>query len=357
MKFLIFAGGSGTRLWPVSRKDNPKQFQTFFSNKSLFQLTIERLSRRFSFEDFFIVTPPEYVSIIKSQVPEIIKENILIESETRDTLACVGFAAFIIDSLFKDEEIAILWSDHLIKYEKVFLDAFSLASKYSKEKNKIVQIDVNPTNINVNLGYIQIGDQIESIDGFSIYEFIKQTEKPDYKTARKFIESFDYLWHTGYSVYPPSKLVDLYRRYVPKIAEKMDNIVKLYSLGEDFSQLYSSIDKISIDYAILEKVDNSDIVVIPADLGWSDVGNWESLKQVLEDSIDENVSHGENILIDTKNSLVFSNNDKKIITTIGIEDLVIVDTPDALLVCSLSDSYRVKDLISEIKKNKKDQLL
>lgn len=357
MKFLIFAGGNGTRLWPISRKDNPKQFQKFFSNKSLFQLTIERLSKRFSFQDFFIVTPPEYVSIIKSQVPQVIDSNILIEAETRDTLACVGFAAFIIDNKFKDEEIAILWSDHLIKYENVFLDSFSLASKYSKEHNKIVQIDVNPTNINVNLGYVQIGSQIESIDGFSIYEFIKHTEKPDYKTAKKFIESFDYLWHTGYSVYPSSKLVDLYRKYVPRVSQLMDQIVDKYNKGEDFSQLYSSIDKISIDYAILEKVDHSDIVVIPADLGWSDVGNWESLKQVLEESFDDNVSQGDNILMDTHNSLVFSSNHKKVISTIGIDDLVIVDTPDALLVCSLSESYKVKDLIAEIKKGKRDKLL
>ena len=182
MKFLIFAGGNGTRLWPISRRDNPKQFQKFFSNKSLFQLTIERLAKRFSFSDFFIVTPPEYIGIIKSQIPQIMDDNILVESETRDTLACVGFAAFIIDNKFKDEEIAILWSDHLIKYENVFLDAFSLASEYSRENDKIVQIDVNPTNIDVNLGYVQIGSQIESKNGFNIYEFIKHMEKPDYKT-------------------------------------------------------------------------------------------------------------------------------------------------------------------------------
>lgn len=356
MKFLIFAGGNGTRLWPLSRKDNPKQFQYFFSDKSLFQLTIERLSKRFSFDDFFIVTPKEYVQIIKSQVPYIKDENIFIESETRDTLACVGFGAFLIDSKFKDEAVALLWSDHRIKYEDTFLDAFETASKYSKKNNKIVQIDVNPTSININLGYVQIGEQLESIDGFNIYQFIKHTEKPDYKTAKKFIESFDYLWHTGYSVFPPGKIVELYDKYANNTAKILRDIVKAYKNKENFDKLYLSIDRTSIDYAIFEKIDPSSIVVIPADIGWSDVGNWESLKEILETKYEGNVTQGDNLLIDTKNSLVFSTNKNKLISTIGVRDLIIVDTEDALLVCSISDAHKVKDLVNNLK-NKKSPLL
>ncbi len=357
MKFLIFAGGNGTRLWPLSRKSYPKQFQDFFSNKSLFQMTIDRLLKKFDIDDLFIVTPKEYIKIIKRQCPQIKDENILIETETRDTLACVGFASFILNDKFKDEEIAILWSDHIIKYEKTFLEAFLLASEYSRENNKIVQIDVNPTEANVNLGYVKIGNLILNTKGFNIYEFQKHIEKPDYKNAKMFIESFEYLWHTGYSVFPPGKLVELYKKYSPNTSKILEKIVLLYKEGKDFSDLYRKINKTSIDYEILEKLNPSEIVVIPADLGWSDVGNWSSLKEVLENEYKENISNTDSIFMDTSNSLIFSQNKKKIICTLGLSDIVIIDTEDALLVCSLSESHKVKNIIEEIKKEKRDDLL
>ncbi len=357
MKFLIFAGGNGTRLWPVSRKNHPKQFQKFIKGKSLFQMTVERLLKKFSKEDLYVVSPKEYVPIIKEEFSGISDSNILIEAETRDTLACVGFGAYVLNKKFPDENIAILWSDHLIKYEDVFLKAYITADKYATEHDKIVQIDVNPTSPNVNLGYVKIGEQIETLDNFGIYKFVKHIEKPDLQAAKTFIESFEYLWHTGYKVFPKGKLPELYKKYMPHVAEILEKITEKYFKGEDFASLYSAIDKISIDYAILEKVGPDEVVDIPADLGWSDIGNWASFKEVMEETTESNVVISDSITLDTKNTLLLSSSKDKIICTVGVSNMAIVDTDDALLVCSLDVAHKLKDVIAELKSKKKDSLL
>ncbi len=356
MKFLIFAGGNGTRLWPVSRKNSPKQFQKFLSSESLFQQNYNRLSSHFKKEDIYIVAPSSYESIIKQEIPGISDSNILLEPETRDTFACVGLAAFLMDVKFKNEEIAILWSDYLIKYDKVFVNALDNAFKYSKLHNKIVEIDVNPTDPNVNFGYVKIGDQIDNIGGFNVHEFLSFKEKPDYKTAKEYFESFEYLWHTGLTIFPNHMLISLYKKYA-KDASLFEDIQSRYKRGEDFKDIYSKIEKISVDYAILEKIDPKDIVVIPADLGWSDVGNWKSVKEVLEEDFDSNVLLSDGLFLDTDKSIVFSTNKKKLITLIGLSSVAVIDTEDALLVCNIDDSHRVKELIEKLKAEKKQSLL
>ncbi len=356
MKFLIFAGGNGTRLWPVSRKKSPKQFQKFLSSESLFQQNYNRLASHFNKEDIYVVAPSVYGSIIKDEIPGILDSNILLEPETRDTFACVGFAAFLMDAKFKNEEIAILWSDYLIKYDEVFTNALESAFKYSKLHNKIVEIDVNPTEPNVNFGYIKIGDQVDHIGDFNIHEFLSFKEKPDYKNAKEYFESFEYLWHTGLTVFPNNMLISLYRKYAKDIS-LFEDITNRYLKGEDFRDLYLKIEKISVDYAILEKINPKDIVVIPADLGWSDVGNWKSVKEVLEEDFDSNVLLSDALSIDTDKSIVFSTSKNKLITLIGLSSVAVIDTDDALLVCNIDDSHRVKELIDKLREKKKHTLL
>lgn len=359
VKVAIICGGKGTRLWPLSRGEKPKQFQPLINKKSTFQLMVERLKKVYKPENFFPVASEGMVHWIKSQAPEIPEENIIIEPDQRDTLAAIGFTAAILDKKFSNPTVISLWSDHLLKNEDEFCNALRLAEETVAKDGKIVEIDVTPTYPATHLGYIEIGDKVGEKNGLSIFEFKRQVEKPDKEKAEEFLESKKYLWHVGYSCWKTKNMLSYFEKFQKDTFAILKEIKDLYGKGssEELLSTYQRIPKLSVDYGILEKLTGDDQLVIASNLGWSDIGAWDVLKDELVSKKEENAIHGETILEESKDCLIYEMDDGKVVAAVGLKGMVIVDTKDALLVCKKENSQQVKAVVEELKKTQKTSLL
>jgi len=360
-KIALFCGGTGTRMWPASRRDKPKQIQPLVGTESMFQQAIARIKKGFPLKDVFVITGRAYVGHVVQQEPDLPLENVIIEPEMRDTAAAVGFAAAVLDKKFNNPIVASLWAaDHLVKNGDEFIKALKTAHEYSEETGKMVSIDVNPTYPNIHVGYIQVGKMIKKLDGLAIFEFVKHIEKPDAKTAKKFLQGWEYLWHAGYKVWSAKKMLSLYQQHAQQIYKGLMIIQK--SLGTDkqdevIRHEYPKFEKVSVDYAIFEKMDPAEIVVLSADLGWSDIGAWNILKDELSENPEDNVKKGMVYDLEVTDSLLYANTENKVLAAIGVSDLIIVDTPDALLVCHKDKISLVKKIIEKLKEEGKEKFL
>jgi mannose-1-phosphate guanylyltransferase len=348
MKAVILAGGIGSRLWPVSRNNKPKQFQKITGNITMIQETYNRLSF-LKPEDIFIATNEKFFEdILLQQLPEIPSQNIILEPALRDTATCIGFAALKLSLIDPEDVMAIIYADHLVKDPQQFRKKLAIAEKVAKQEKTLNIIEVKARFPNVNLGYVHTGDVINTVEGHPVLEFKKFTEKPDAKTAKDFIDSGNYLWNTGMYVWRIDTILEKYKQHVPRTYDKLMAIKSAIGTeheDEIVKKNYSLCEKISIDYAIMEKVDPKEVRIIPADFGWSDVGTWESMHDELTDNEKDNVIQANHIGIDTSGSVIKSDNPNKKIATIGLDNIVIVDTSDALLICPKDRSQDVKKIV------------
>jgi mannose-1-phosphate guanylyltransferase len=353
LKLLLFCGGSGTRLWPMSRVSKPKQFQQLVGEQSLFQLMVGRLAAGFGIENVFVSTGEVYRSLVLEQAPDLPPDNVIAEPEMRDTLAAVGFAITVLNHRFPGCTVATLWgADHVIRRDDLFLSALRAASHLAQSKGLVVEIDVPPTYANTSLGYIEIGDKIGRVDDFDVHAFVRQVEKPDLQTAESFLRDPKYLWHTGYAVWTTTRILDLYRQHAPDVAERLRRIdAALGTVQEDetIRAEFRGIEKLSVDYGLFQKMGGNEFAVISVDLGWSDIGAWDVLRDELVADSGANVTNGCHIEIETTNSLVYGPPDKTIVT-IGVDNLIVVDTGDALLVCRADRAQDVKKVVEKLKR-------
>lgn len=347
-------------MWPMSRKNLPKQFQPLIENQSTFEMMVKRLTSKFSPQDIFPVTTRDNVGWIVKLSPEIPLENIIVEPQMRDTAAAVGLAAAVLDKKFEDPNVLGLWSDHVVRNEEEFIKAIILADTVAKEMDKFVEIGVRPTLPSIALGYLKIGKMIKKVDGLGIFEFISQIEKPDFKEAKKYVESWEYLWHIGYSLWSAKKMLSLFQTHFHQAYEPLIKIQKAWgSVNQEpvLKKEYEKIPKNSIDYAVNSKLTTDDQVVISADLGWRDVGTWNELKDEMSTKPSDNIVQGNVIDLDVKDSLIYNTKDRKIVAAIGVQGLVIVDTEDALLICSKEKTQDVKKVIEKLKEDKKEDYI
>jgi len=349
VKIVIFAGGVGTRLWPLSRKKTPKQFEKIIEGKSTLQLAVGRLRPTFSYKDIYVSTGEEYTGIVKKQLPKIPAKNIIGEPQMRDVGPAVGLMTAILEKEGKDEPFAILWSDHLVGKVKLFIKVLKAAEAIvSRNRDKIVFLGQKPRFASSNLGWIEFGKKVEDFDGLSVCTFKNLVYRPDPVTAKKFLKDKKHAWNPGYFVTTPGFLWEQYRRFAPALYEPLREIQKTWGTStfrETLKKIYPKIKKISFDNAILEQLDGDFGLVISCDLAWSDVGAWEALKEALTRSKDENLTRGKVYLEDTKDTLVY-NYTNQVVFTIDLDGMLVINTGDVLLVCSKDSVPKIKKVVN-----------
>lgn len=343
---VIIAGGGGTRFWPLSRQEVPKQFINLSGEDALINETINRISDLASKENLFIVTNEKQVNTLKEIVGDrCIKENILAEPCARNTAVAIGYAAFNIMKKYGDGIMCIYPADHYIKNEDEFKSVLNKSIDVAKNNEKLVTIGITPTFASTGYGYIKFEhDKIKS-DSYEVIEFV---EKPSFEVAKKYLESGEYVWNSGMFVWKVSKIIEDFKRYLPKVYEKLEQLSKYLGTEDELRQvknIYPTIPSISIDYGIMER--SCDVAVVPGDFGWNDVGSWDSLGAIYQTDKEGNIKRGECISIDTNNSIIYS--DEKLIATVGINDLIVVSTKDAVMVCRKDKAQDVKKIVEKLK--------
>jgi len=347
---VIMAGGEGSRLWPLSRQSRPKQMVQLGSDRTLFQVAVDRLRAIFPPERVYVVTVADQAVGLQEQCPEIPLQNYLLEPMPRGTASVVGLAAVALRKQDPQAVMAILAADHLIRdvdyFHRLLSDGFRLA-----QDGYLVTLGIHPTHPATGYGYIQRGARLENYD-FLTYDVLHFREKPDEETARRFLAGGDHDWNSGMFIWRLDRIWEEFQHFMPELLVKLEEISSAWDtqgFGEALASLWPTIKPQTIDYGIMEKA--SHVAVIPAvDLGWNDVGSWESMFEVFsQDSGGNIILDAEHLVLDTENSLVVSDHTGRLVVTLGVQDLIVVDTQDAVLICSRKYAQRVKEVVNLLK--------
>jgi mannose-1-phosphate guanylyltransferase len=354
MYAIIMAGGGGTRLWPKSRIHSPKQLHSFVSNQTLLEETIERIESIIDRQKIYIVTNKNYFPKIKEQIPGIPDENYVLERFPWGTILGAIIAVFKIKKIEENPAILFCWCDHYIKNKTKLLSLLKIGERIAK-KGYLVTLGVKPSYPSTGLGYIKVNDVLERFGKQKVYRIDRFIEKPTLTRAKKYLASFDYLWNTGIFVFTADKIWELFKKHLPKHAKAVEKVQKFIGKKTEEARLNSAFKKLSvetIDKGISEKT--KEMAVIPADIGWSDIGDWQVLKSVLKSDKNGNIIKGSHIGIATRDSLVFGG--RRLIATLGVEDLIVVDTDDALFVADGKRTQEIRQLIEALQKERKEYL-
>lgn len=344
---VIMAGGGGTRFWPLSRQAHPKQLLNLSGDDALINETIKRINSLTDKENLFIVTNEKQMDLLKNTVGDMCEHtNVLPEPSARNTAAAIGYAAFNIMKKHGDGVMCVYPADHYIKNEVEFINILNKAIKVADENEKLVTIGIAPTFPSTGYGYINFDKNIEyNKVAYDVVEFV---EKPNYETAKSYVQSGKYVWNSGMFVWKVSKILEDFKRYLPKIYDKLEKLAQFIGTDKEDEMLlkiYPTIPSISIDYGIMER--SNDVVVVPGDFGWNDVGSWDVLGAIYPTDEEGNIKRGENVTIDTKDCIVYS--EDKLIATVGVKDLIVVSTDDAVMVCRKDKAQDVKKIVDKLK--------
>lgn len=357
MKCVIMAGGKGTRLWPLSRKSKPKQFQSLISDKTMLQETFLRMRGLFDTKDIYVSTNKEYIGEVEREILELPKENIIGEPLSRGSAASIALTVAVIAAEDEDAVIGLFPADHLVKNPEVLLGGIEKAAEFLESKpDYLVTFGINPKHPETGFGYIEKDQLLEDFEAYKMYQAKRFVEKPDLDTAKKYLESGNFFWSSGLYMFKAKSIIEKFQRYIPDTYNRMLRIKAAY--GTDSFQTvveaeYPEMDKIDFAFSIVEN--DARVAVMPLELEWSDVGSWTSLKDTLSLSNKEHFVKGEHLDFESENLLVYGS--KKLITTIGVKDLIIVDTDDAILVCDRNKAKLVSDVVKKLEESGKVTLL
>lgn len=354
---VIPAGGGGTRLWPRSRRQTPKQFLDIVSERTMLQETADRVRELVPPERLFVITNTQHVGPVQEQLPDVPAMNIVGEPQGRDSAPAIGLMAAILEKVTgEDTVMVVLPADHVIPKDAHFRKILQRAAQVAQD-GYLVTLGIPPTNPDTGFGYIQSSEIVDEGEGLTVYRVKQFKEKPQKDIAEQYLRDGGYFWNAGMYIATVKTLRDLYKTHLPEMEASFGQIVTAYGTEDGpktLTAVFPTLPKISIDYGIAEKADK--VAVIPADIGWNDVGSWGRLAEVLSlDHETENIVIGHHIGIDTKGVLIYSPD--RLIATIGMEDIVVIDTPDATLICPKSRSEDVKKIVDELKARGRTDLL
>ena len=350
---VVMAGGGGTRFWPLSRQKMPKQLLNLTGRDLMVNETIDRLSGTVDKDNIFIVTNKDQVATMKEATVERIQPNhILSEPAARNTAACIGYAALENVKKYGDGIMVITPSDAYIKNTEAFTEVLKTAVQVAEETDKLITVGITPTFPSTGYGYIKY-DKNEAGVAKEVQEF---KEKPDLATAKSYLASGNYVWNSGMFIWKASVILKNFERFIPRVYRELEKIGEAMGTDKEYdviNEVYPNIRSISIDYGIMEQ--SEDVLVVPGEFGWSDVGSWDMLGVLHEADEDGNIIVGDKITINSSDIVGYSSG--RLIAAVDVSHLVIVETDDVVLVCDKSKAQNVKLVVEELKKQGRNELL
>ncbi|MEG2232343.1 MAG: mannose-1-phosphate guanylyltransferase [Lachnospiraceae bacterium] len=351
---LIMAGGRGERFWPKSRKTLPKQFLSLTDDgKTMIQLTVERISPMVNLENIYVATNRDYKALVLEQIPGLPAENVLCEPIGRNTAPCIGLGAVHIAKKQKDALMLVLPSDHLIKFNKMFLSTLRDACEVAEQDSNLVTIGITPDYPETGYGYVKFSNRDTVGRAYEVECFV---EKPNLELAKKYLATEEYLWNSGIFVWKVSSILQNMKILMPDTYQRLMTIQEAIATPNEEAVLekeFFSMKAQSIDYGIMEKAKN--IYILPGTFGWDDVGSWLAVERIKTSNEFGNVVNGNIITVDTHNCII--QGDKKLIATVGLDDLIVVDTDDATLICAKDSAGDIKKVLENLKICNRDEYI
>lgn len=344
---LIMAGGKGTRFWPLSTEEKPKQFLNLIDDRTMIQMTVDRIRDIIPIERIFVCTGQRYVNLVREQVPDILERNIIVEPEGRNTAPCIALSSLVINRYYPNSNMVVLPSDHLIQEEEKFREVLLKIEDFiSEKKEALVTLGMTPTRPEVGYGYIKCSEKFNTYTNSKILKVDKFVEKPSKEVAEEYLKNGLYLWNGGMFLWSIDTILNEIKMYLPDTYEAISNIenVEEDKLQDYINDNYYKTDSISIDYGILEKTNN--IYVIPCEFGWDDIGTWNSVERYKKKDVNNNIIEGNTKVIDSTSNIALNGN--KRIVMIGIKDVMTLDTDDTIYIVNkkyMSSLKNYKDII------------
>lgn len=355
---VIMAGGIGSRFWPMSRTSFPKQFHDILGlGETLIQMTYRRFLDICPVENIFVVTNTEYADLVQEQLPDLNPGQIIQEPMRRNTAPCIAYANYRIAAINPNARIVVAPSDHLITKEEAFVETVHLALNHCSKQDALVTLGIKPSRPDTGYGYIQFVDST-SAENKRVKKVKTFTEKPDLEIAREFLSSGDFYWNSGIFIWSLSSINQAFKEHLPELDELFEELQPVYNTAEEekrIADVYAMCENISIDYGILEKAKNVDVVL--SDFGWSDLGTWGSLYTHLKKDEHGNAVLGQRIVLSESNGNIVKSPEGKLVAIQGLDNHIVIDTGDILMICPLADEQKIKQLVNDLKLNNGEQFV
>lgn len=353
MHAVIMAGGRGARFWPRSREKKPKHLLDIISGRTIIQETVDRIKPLIPPENILVVTGRKHAGALINQLPEVPSSNIIVEPQGKNTAACIGLAALHISKTSPEDVMVVLPSDHAITDSERYLAVIKAAARCASQQNALITIGIKPSSVQTGFGYIEKGQSFQRMEGEDVFRVKSVREKPDFQKAQAFVQNGGFYWNSGMFIWKTSVILNELSRWLPDLYAGLMRIKEAFDSPEEaliVPRVYKKLASISIDYGVMEKADS--VFMLEGDFGWSDVGSWDTLWEISPKDIKGNAAlkGSRTILEDSENTLVYA--PQKLIALLGIKDLIVVDTKDALLLCRKDRSQDVKKIVEQLEAGK-----